>query len=467
MDPYRKSKLNQSILVTLGDLLQSAVKDPRVGFVTLHQVKLNRDNSVAEVYWSVMGDEEERETSFAGLKKAKGFLQSRLGRALGMRQSPELRFMYDDSVERGIGIGEVLDGLRGQGGFQSEEDRLRSLTLEDLEPPRDLLDGLRAASRLWIVPHHNPDPDAMGSALALGEVMEELGKDVRVLGYPDPPVGLKDMPGFDRITLCDEAAAIFAEEEPDTLVLVDCHRIDRTGPLEEVLAGFANRWCIDHHLVTGRKGPEPGWVEAKACSCCTLIHQVATVLGADPGPGIEPFGLTLDVATNLYAGLINDTGGFRFSNTRPFTFELARRLAERGVDVAEVSRTTLHRYRPQGVALMVKVLDTFEYHERGRILTAVASADMLEATGGTLGDTEGYVNVATAVDGVLRVAFIKENAPDTWRISLRVRGEGDVQQVAARYGGGGHKQAAGCTIEGPLAVVKADLVADLAATLDG
>ncbi len=466
MDPYRTNKLNHSILRVLSDLLQVAVKDPRVGFVTLNQVKLNRDHSVAEVYWSVLGDHEERKTSFAGLKKARGFLQTRLGRTLGLRHAPELRFMYDDTVEKGMEIEGVLDELAARGEFETEEDRMRRLTLEDLVPPTELLDGLRAARKAWVVPHHNPDPDAVGSALALAEALDLAGCEVQVVGYPEPPLGLSELPGYDQVVTCDQAEKLFASARPDTLVLVDCHRIDRTGPLQDVLARFSTRWCIDHHLVSGRKGPEPGWVEPRSCSTCTLIHQVARALGGDPGPGREPFGLSRDMATNIYAGLINDTGGFRFTNTHPLTFELARRLAEAGVDTAWVSRTTMHRYRRQGLALLEKVLATFTYHRGGRILTAVAEQAMLAETGGNLSDTEGFVNIATAVDGVERVAFIKELEPGVWRASLRVRGRGDVQQVAARYGGGGHKQAAGCTLTGERDEVLATLVADLADTLD-
>ncbi len=466
MDPYRTNKLNHSILKVLSDLMQIAVKDPRVGFVTLNQVKLNRDHSVAEVYWSVMGGSEDRETCFAGLKKARGFLQGRLGRTLGMRHAPALHFMYDDSIERAMDIGGLLDGLAKNGEFESPQERMRSMTLDDLTPPAELLDGLRAAKRVWVVPHHNPDPDAIGSALALVEALGNLGKDVRFVGYPEPALGLDELPGYKEVLICDEAEEVFKTEQPDTLVLVDCHRIDRTGSLVDVLDRFDTRLCIDHHLVSGRKSPEPGWVEPRSCSTCTLIHQVVTALGTDPGPDALPFDLSLDMATNIYAGLINDTGGFRFSNTHPLTFELARILAVCGVDTAWVSRTTMHRYRRPGLTLLEKVLASFEYHHQGRILTAVADQAMLAATGGSLSDTEGFVNIATAVDGVERVAFLKEVTPGTWRVSLRVRGVGDVQTVAARYGGGGHKQASGCTIEGELTEIMAKLVSELAGTLE-
>ena len=462
MDPYRTNKLNQSILEVLSKLLHVSVKDPRVGFVTLNAVKLNRDHSVAQVYYSVMGDEEDRKKSFRGLKKARGFMQSKLVRTLGMRQAPELRFVYDDSVEKGLEMDDILNDLASKGEFRTEEEKMKQLTLDDLVPPAELIHGLREAKSIWVAPHHNPDPDAIGSALALGEALRGMGREVRVLSYLDPAVGLRDLPGYDRVTTSEEVEKLYAAERPELLVLVDCHRIDRTGPLEDTLGRFDKRFCIDHHLVSGRKAPEPGWVDARACSSCTLIHQVITALGeGDDEFGDEPFDLTLDMATNLYAGLINDTGGFRFSNTVPFTFEIARRLSVMGVDTAKVARTTLHRYRQEGVGMLQRVLATFEYHAAGRILTLNATEEMLAETGGSMADTEGFVNIATAVDGVCLVAFLKEIGEETWRASLRVCGQGDVQTVAAGYGGGGHKQAAGCTIEGSLADVTARLVADL------
>jgi len=467
MDPYRTNKKNQSILEVLSGLIQSAVKDPRVGFVTINQVKLNRDHSVAEVYFSVIGDEGERKTTFQGLKKAKGFMQSKLVRTLGLRAAPDLRFVYDDSVAQAIDMGELLDDLKDRGDLMTEEERKRGMTLDDIDPPHELMQGLRRGEKFWLVPHHNPDPDTMGGVLALGEALRAMGRDVRVMGYSDPPIGLTNLPGFDGLTVCDDPDALFAEERPDTLILVDFHNIDRCGPLSDTLDRFENRFCIDHHLVSGNKAPERGWLEPRSCSSCTLVHRVITALGAgDQQAGDEPFEMTLDMATNLYAGLVTDTGGFRFNNTVPFTFELARRLSEMGVDTAAVASQTLHRHRRQGMAMLQEVLATFDYHQDGKILVAHATREMLAKTGAVMADTEGFVNLATAVDGVVYVAFLKELDDDTWRISLRsCVNEGDVQVVAAGHGGGGHKMAAGCTIEGPLAAVADGLVGELTAAL--
>jgi len=466
MDPYRTNKLNQAIREVLGQLVQSAVKDPRVGFVSINKVELNRDHSVARVHFSVMGDEEERSTSFKGLKKARGFLQGKVARTLGMRAVPELRFEYDDTMARGVELDGVLDKMEARGEFLSEEDKKRRMSLADLVPPTDLIEGLRRAKSLWIVPHWNPDPDAIGSALALAEALEAAGKDVRVVGYPEPPIGLDELPGFDRIASSDDAEELWAEDEPDALVIVDCHRIDRTGPLEDTLERFETRWTIDHHLVSGRKAPEQGWIEARSCSTCTLVHQVIEVLSAgDTATECDPFDLSLDMATNLYAGLLNDTGGFRFDNTMPFSFELAGRLSSAGVDTADVAARTLFHHRRQGLDMLQRVLATFEYHAGGRIVTARATLGMVEETGGSMSDTEGFVNMAMSVDGVVMAAFMKEMEDSQWRVSLRSR-DGDVQTIAARHGGGGHLRAAGCNLSGGADDVAMQLVAEMTAALE-
>ncbi|MBU8871680.1 MAG: 30S ribosome-binding factor RbfA, partial [Gemmatimonadales bacterium] len=367
MDPHRTRKKNQSIQKVLSDLVQTAVKDPRVGMVSINSVDLNRDHSVAQVFFSVLGDEEEEKaTTFKGLKKARGYLQGRIARTLGLRHVPELRFVYDDAIVRGIELDQVFDGMADKGEFLTEDQKKKALTLEDLEPPSELIRGLREASSLWIVPHHNPDPDAMGSALALGEALRLMGRTVRVLGYEDPPVSLTDMPGFSKVSISPDPDKLFREDEPDALVLVDCHRTDRTGSLVDTLDRFETRWCVDHHLVSGRNAPEKGWVEDRACSACTLIHQVIETLGqGDDEYQDDPFDLTLDMATNIYAGLVTDTGGFRFSSTMPLSFDLAARLSTQGVDTGLVARKTLYRNRPQGMALLQRVLETFEYHAGG------------------------------------------------------------------------------------------------------
>jgi phosphoesterase RecJ-like protein len=132
-----------------------------------------------------------------------------------------------------------------------------------------------------------------------------------------------------------------------------------------------------------------------------------------------------------------------------------------------VAELTLHLRPRRAVDLMCRVLDTFEYHAGGRILTLHVDQAMLAATGATLSDTEHFTGFATGVDGVRFVVFLKERPDGSWRVSMRATPGGDVQAVAAAYDGGGHKLAAGCTLDGGLAELKAQLVADLTSQLSG
>ncbi len=442
MDPYRTNRLAASIQRALSELIATRVKDPRVGLVSVSQVELNRDHSVAEVFVAVTGDEEERAASLTGLRKARGFLQGQLGRELRLRTVPELRFAYDDSMDRGFGMEEVLRELEERGEFLDETEKRRRLALADFEPPAELLEPLRSADRVWVTGHWNPDPDCVGAALALGAVLRELEKEVVVFRFPDPPPGLEQLPGWEETTAAEEAPQLLAEAPPDVALLVDCHRTDRTGPLQDTLDRLPRVICVDHHLVSGRRAPVPGWVDDRAESTCTLAVRMIEEL---TGPGEDL--IDADVATALFAGIAGDTGGFRFDNTAPRTFRLAADLAERGVDTAGVQHELLHARRREGLALTQRVLAGIEYAGGGRVALAAVTAEMVAETGASLAETEGLVNVLTSVQGVRYAALLKEAEPDVWRVSLRT-GEGDVQEVAARLGGGGHKRAAGCTLEG-------------------
>ncbi len=450
MDPYKGVKLNHAIQRALAELLQQGVKDPRLSLVTIAGVEVNRDRSVARVYWSVTGSEEDTVHCERGLRRAARFLQGRLGDMLRLRESPQLRFVRDDSLDRGFGIDAVLKELEAHGEFEDEKTRRRRLALADLRPPADLLEALRRGRRFWLAPHENPDPDAVGAALALAGALRAMDREAIVFAYPDPPAGFAALPGFPGLTTpAAEAEARWAAgQTPDALIMIDCHRRERAPTdLAGVLDRVQQAWCVDHHLVSGRRQPLPGWIEPVAESSSTLVFRVIEELsrGCDGEP---PFEIDLDMATNVFAGIVNDSGGFRFPSTLPLTFELAHRLAALGVETAAVTEITLHRRSRAATALLQRVLAGYRYHGDGRVLTLRADRTMLAETGATLADTEGMLGLATAVAGVRYVAFLKQLGPQQWRVSLRSPGGGDVEAVAARFGGGGHRAAAGCTLVG-------------------
>ncbi len=447
MDPYKLQRQNSAIRKVLSELLSAEVKDPRVGFVTINGVELSRDQTAAKVYFSDLGGEEAG--SLAGLKKARGFLQGRLSDILRLRAVPDLRFIYDGSVDRGLGVEEVLKDLDSRGEFIAESERRRRMKLDDLQPPADLMQALRAGRSFWLVPHWNPDPDAMGSCLALAAGLRATGREAVVFCYPDPPAGFAALPGFDEVVPAADAAGLLADDPPDTLLMLDCHRPERAGDdMADVLAGIENRWTIDHHLISGRKLPLPGWVEPIASATAILVLRVLDELLADDGTGSGAVDFNLDMAAGIYAGIVSDTGGFRFNNTLPLTFEAAHRMSALGVDTAELAERTLHQRSRPGIELLRRVMETFSFEADGRLVLMRATREMLRESGARMVDTESFVNVATAVAGVEYVVFMKEIDDRTWRVSLRTIDGGDVQGIAAAHGGGGHRQAAGCTMTG-------------------
>ena len=128
----------------------------------------------------------------------------------------------------------------------------------------------------------------MGSALALCEALRHLGKDATVLRFADPPLGITWLPGWKHGLDVAAAPARLAEAPPDLGVLVDCHRTDRLGPLQETFDRLPRLVCIDHHLVTGRRAPAPGWVDDRAEASVTLIHQVIMALQRGRGRPRSP-----------------------------------------------------------------------------------------------------------------------------------------------------------------------------------
>lgn len=455
MDPYRTNRLAADIQRLLGDLLATRVKDPRVQMVAISQLELNRDHSQARVYVTVTGDESEQQEALRGLRRAAGFLQREVGNGLRLRSTPTLVFALDEGLERGFGVQKVLHDLAVQGEFLDEDEKRRRLRHEDLEPPRELLEPLRAAGTIWLTGHWNPDPDCAGAMLALAAVLRGLDREVAAFAFPDPPDGLATLPGWELTTPVDQAPELLAAQPPDLALLVDCHRTDRCGELRDTLDRLPAVLCLDHHLVSGRRAPVPGWLEPRAESTCTLAYRLIQVLTDGAADAIDA-----EVATNLFAGLAGDTGGFRFNNVAPATFRLAGELAARGADTSEVQHRLLHQRSRAGLDLMHRALGGLVYAGDGSIAVLRVDRAMLRASGATLAESEGLVNLLTTVDGVRYAALLKEQEQGVWRVSLRSR-QGDVQAVAARFGGGGHRAAAGCTIEDEGDEAQAQVIAAL------
>lgn len=299
-------------------------------------------------------------------------------------------------------------------------------------PPADLLDAIRGGSRFLISSHQRPDGDAIGSAVGMALALRALGKEATVVMDAVPPVFLQPFPDVDRIRVATTVA-----ETVDASLIMECSSLDRTGVAGLDRSPVVN---IDHHpgnTIYGRIN----WIDEGAAACGEMVFGLIDALGVP---------LTPAIATHLYLAILTDTGSFRFSHLTPLTYELAGRAVAAGADPSAIARTHYDSNSLARVRIFGAVLNGMTVHAGGKV--AVLSITRAEAAsfGGTYDDTEGLINFPLTVKDIQAVAFLKEADDGSWRVSLRSKGSIDTGAIARTFGGGGHRNAAGCSIQGSL-----------------
>lgn len=321
-----------------------------------------------------------------------------------------------------------------------------------MKAPEDLLRKIRQGNRFLLTSHVNPDGDAVGSALGLARILRRLGKGAVVWNRDATPTIYRPLPGSDRIHNGEEPPAGFPDMF-DAVIVLECPSPDRTG-LEQHLAArpVLN---IDHHLGNQHYGVI-NWVDSAAPAVGEMIYRLAQGLKVD---------LDAETASCLYLTLVTDTGGFRFSNATPAAFEAAASLVREGAQPEQVS---MWLYESQPVAvlrLLGQMLQTLRLHEDGRIATGLLTLEMFQNAGASPGDSEGLIDHLRSIAGVEAVGLIREREDGTQKVSLRSRGEVDVEKIARHHGGGGHRNAAGFTLQGEGETLREQVAAALGAAL--
>ncbi|NLW81047.1 MAG: bifunctional oligoribonuclease/PAP phosphatase NrnA [Desulfovibrionales bacterium] len=293
-------------------------------------------------------------------------------------------------------------------------------------PPQQIVDHLRASDNFLVVSHVAPDGDALGSMLAMGELLRALDKHVRLFnesGIPQRFMWLK--PEWDILR---ELPA----DEPATIIVLDCGAPERAGARMAPWLDSKTVVNIDHHLGNPHFGTM-NWVEQRTSSVGEMVGVLARELGV-PLAGL--------LGEYIYLALISDTGDFCFNNTRPETLEMAAEILRLGLlpgpfHEQKQSTGTLNQLQMRGT-----VLQQARLHAQGRITLIAFTREIFEQTGTGPDDTEGLVNTVLYVRGV-QVAISLREEEDRIKFSLRSKGSVNVQAVAARFGGGGHRNAAG------------------------
>jgi phosphoesterase RecJ-like protein len=297
---------------------------------------------------------------------------------------------------------------------------------------RQIVEAIAARRRFVISSHSRPDGDSIGSQLAMAFALRALGKEATIVNFdPAAPV-LMALPG-----VSDIAIAPAVEGDFDAAIVMECSDYARTG-----VTGLDKYFTIniDHHPGNTSYG-QINWFDPSAAACAEMVFDVVQALGAP---------LTREVALHVYVAILTDTGSFHFSNLSPRTFEICRQLVEAGVDPVGVARQVFDNQTVQRLKLCGAVLQSMRVDTTGRVAALYVDQEMTALIGATYDDTEGVINQPLHVKEIQAVVFFKQVEGEHYRVSLRSKGEVDIGRIAKEYGGGGHKNAAGCSAHGPI-----------------
>ena len=286
--------------------------------------------------------------------------------------------------------------------------------------------------RFVLTSHVRPDGDAIGSQLAMAHALRHLGKEVRIVNRDAAPPPLQVFPGVRDIEIAERV-----DDPGDCVIVMESGNLSRTG-----VAGLEGGFIIniDHHVGNTMFGAV-NWFDLSAAACGEMVFDLVRDLGVP---------LTHDIAVHVYVAILTDTGSFHYSNITPRTFEISRLCVEAGVDPAAVASSVFDNNSLGRLKLFGAVLSRMQLDASGRLAMLYVDQRLAADCGGTYEDTEGLINLPLTVKEIQAVVFFKELGPRDWRVSMRSKGAVDINAVAKEFGGGGHKNASGCSATGEL-----------------
>jgi len=313
---------------------------------------------------------------------------------------------------------------------------------------RAIVDAIRARRRFVLSSHSRPDGDSIGSQLAMAYALRALGKDVAVVNADPAQPPLMQFPGVADIRIAPEVQGDF-----DAAIIMECGDLARTG-----VRGLDRFFVIniDHHPGNTGYG-QLNWFDSSAAACGEMVYTLVRALDVP---------LSLEIATHVYLAILTDTGSFHYSNISPRTFEICRETLHAGVDPVTVARRVYDSNNMGRLKLFGAVLSAMQIDQTGRIAIVYLDHEMARAAGGTYEDTEGLINLPLTVKEIQAVVFFKQAEHDDYRVSMRSKGDIDMGAVAKEFGGGGHKNAAGCSVTGAIDALQKTFVEKILRAID-
>lgn len=303
-----------------------------------------------------------------------------------------------------------------------------------------IIEALNEADYIAISCHLDPDGDALGALLALGLGLKKIGKSVGLFC----PSRFSRVYHFLRGHELINTSLTFDHKVYDAGIVLDCSALNRIGRLQDYFSKLPVLLNIDHHDTNDRFG-DVVYVDAEACATVEIVYDLLQRLNIE---------IDYDMALAIYTGIVADTGSFRFPNTNARAFAISSEMIKIGVQPFDVSEYLFGDYRIGRLKLLNHTLDSLEISPNGNVSLMVVTKDMLRETGTAPEDSKGLISYALHIKDIEVAAMVREEGPCFFHVSLRSNGHYDVTTLALRYGGGGHKNAAGFKIQTTLPRLK-------------
>ncbi|MDR1042440.1 MAG: 30S ribosome-binding factor RbfA [Clostridiales Family XIII bacterium] len=462
---FRGGRIGEEIKRIISDMLLRDLKDPRFsGLVSVSAVRASDDGAFATVYVTMLGSgqgeasDAEKQGTLDAFEKAKGLIRHEIGKKLGIRHTPDLRFKFDTSEEYGRHIEKLIDEL----GIE-RTPRERPMNTMD-----EIVGALGDADTVRVFPHENMDGDALGSAVALCLALRAEGKDCSVVinekipdniafieyectlrvrndGACGGSLDIPDADAPDADAESDGADAVYSDY--DLAVLMDVGETARLNGREGLFANGYRKMCIDHH-VSSKPIYDYNFIDTSAAAVGEVVYGVIGAMGSR---------MDSRIANALYVGIVTDTGRFQYSNTTAHTMRVAADLIDSGVNPNDVSTEVYQNVRPEKLMLENAVMATMEMAADGRAAIVYMTRDMLADTGALDEETEGIAEKLRSIRGVEVAVFVRETEDGHTKGSMRSKYYFDIAGFASRFGGGGHARAAGFTSNDPVTKVVEDV----------
>ena len=310
-----------------------------------------------------------------------------------------------------------------------------------------IINLLKNSNHILIASHANPDGDAIGALIALGVSLDALNNKTTLYNESPIPAIYRFLPTVDRIVRHIDDQNLF-----DTAVILDCGDLERIGNALSTISRIPHIINIDHHVTNTRFG-EFNLIDPSACATSEIVYRLIRRMEA---------AINLATATSIYTGILTDTGSFRFSNTNKAAFDICAEMVALGVEPYSIAQLVYGTYSLGRIKLLNLALDSIEISKNRKLSMMVVTQEMLNETGTKPEDIDGFINYAKGIEDVQVAVLIQElfndkkevQSHEHFHVSLRSNGTVNVAEIASTFGGGGHSNAAGFSIESTLAHLK-------------